>query len=121
VERGTAPLSFTQIRPLGGALAHVDKEATAFAHRDRKYMVALINDWDGPDAADRSVHEAWLQEFWQAVRPYGTGVYVNFLEAEERDRIREAYPGATYERLAAIKRKYDPTNFFNLNQNIAPN
>jgi FAD/FMN-containing dehydrogenase len=120
VEHGSSPLSLAQIRPLGGAFARVPKDATAFAHRDQAYMLALINDWDGPDAGDAAVHHAWLHDFWRAVRPFGSGVYVNFLEAGERDRIREAYPGDTYERLAAVKRRYDPTNLFRHNQNIRP-
>ncbi|HEY1293066.1 MAG TPA: FAD-binding oxidoreductase [Chloroflexota bacterium] len=121
LERGTSPLSIAQIRPLGGALARVPNDATAFAHRDAPYMLAVINDWDGPDAeAEAPIHHAWVQEFWNAVRPYGSGVYVNFLEAEERGRIREAYPGDTYARLAAVKRRYDPTNFFRQNQNVVP-
>jgi FAD/FMN-containing dehydrogenase len=119
VEHGTSPLSFAQIRPLGGAFGRVPADATAFAHRGRKYMLALINDWDGPDGEDAAPHYAWIESFWQAVRPYGSGVYVNFLEDGEQ-RIREAYPGDTYERLAAVKRKYDPTNFFRMNQNIQP-
>jgi FAD/FMN-containing dehydrogenase len=117
LERGTSPLSLAQIRPLGGALADVAADATAFAHRDKAYMLAVINDWEAGDAAP---HEAWTQAFWQAVRPYTAGVYVNFLENGERDRIGEAYPGDTYARLAAVKRAYDPDNVFNLNHNIQP-
>ncbi len=117
IENGSSPLSFAQIRPLGGALASVPADATAFAHRDRKYMLALINDWDG---GDPTAHYAWVQRAWEAVRPYGSGVYVNFLEAGERDRIREAYPGSTYERLVEVKRRYDPQNLFRQNQNITP-
>ena len=71
-------------------------------------------------AGDAAVHHAWLRDVWQAVRPFGSGVYVNFLEAGERDRIREAYPGDTYARLAAVKRQYDPHNVFRLNQNVPP-
>jgi hypothetical protein len=120
VEHGSSPLSLAQIRPLGGAFARVPADATAFAHRDRAYMLALINDWDGPEAGNAAVHYVWLQKVWQAVRPFGSGVYVNFLESGERDRIREAYPGDTYARLAAVKRRYDPHNFFRQNQNIRP-
>jgi FAD/FMN-containing dehydrogenase len=120
VARGTSPLSFAQIRPLGGALARVPVEATAFAHRDKQYMLALINDWDGPGAEDGASHRAWVDSFWRAVRPFGSGVYVNFLELGESERIREAYPGPTFDRLVDIKRRYDPSNFFRLNQNIRP-
>jgi len=120
VEKATAPLSFAQIRPLGGALARVDTDATAFAHRDKPYMLALINDWDGPDADNAVPHKAWVHAFWKAVRQYGSGVYVNFLEVDERARIGDAYPTGTYARLAEVKRRYDPENFFRLNQNIDP-
>jgi hypothetical protein len=64
---------------------------------------------------------AWTRDFWEAVRPYSTGrVYVNFLGEEGQDRVRGAYGEAKYERLQVLKRKYDPTNFFRLNQNIRP-
>jgi hypothetical protein len=61
-----------------------------------------------------------VDAFWAKVRPFGSGVYVNFLEAAEEARTREAYPGTTYARLAAVKRRCDPDNFFRVNQNIAP-
>ena len=120
VERGTSPLSFAQIRPLGGAFARVPTDATAFAHRDKSYMLTIINDWDGPGAENGAPHRAWVDTFWEKVRPFGSGVYVNFLEAAEEARIREAYPGSTYERLVAVKRRYDPDNFLRINQNISP-
>jgi hypothetical protein len=120
LETGTAPLSFVQLRPLGGALARVSTDATAFANRDKRFMISLINDWDGPNASDGAPHRAWIDELWQDVQPLGSGVYVNFLEAGESDRIRQAYPGDTYERLAAVKRRYATDNFFRLNQNILP-
>ena len=120
VAHGTSPLSFAQIRPLGGAFARVPAEATAFAHRDKSYMLTIINDWDGPGAEDGAPHRAWVDEFWARVRPFGSGVYVNFLEAAEEARIREAYPGDTYARLAEVKRRYDPENFFRINQNVRP-
>jgi hypothetical protein len=125
VAQGTSPLSFAQIRPLGGAFARVPADATAFAHRDKAYMLTLINDWDdpseqGPAASEGDRHRAWVDAFWAKVRPYGAGVYVNFLEAGEGARIREAYPGDTYDRLVAVKRRYDPDNFLRLNQNVTP-
>ena len=66
------------------------------------------------------MHEAWVTDFAAALRQGDAGAYVNFLGDEGEARIREAYPGATWDRLAAIKRRYDPTNLFRLNQNIPP-
>jgi FAD/FMN-containing dehydrogenase len=75
--------------------------------------------WSEP--ARESACIAWTREMWEAVRPYSTGrVYVNFLGDEGQDRVRAAYGEAKYERLRALKRTYDPTNFFRLNQNIRP-
>ena len=71
-------------------------------------------------AEDAAVHSAWTQALWQTMRPEGSGVYVNFLEDEGADRVRDAYPPATFARLVEIKRKYDPRNMFRFNQNIRP-
>jgi FAD/FMN-containing dehydrogenase len=114
----SSPMAMTQIRILGGALARVPTEATAFAHRDAKVMVVIITPFE--DLSEAPVHAAWTREYFEALRPGATGVYSNFLEVEGETRIREAYPQATYRRLADVKRRYDPTNLFRLNQNIAP-
>jgi FAD/FMN-containing dehydrogenase len=108
----------TQIRILGGAMARVHGDATAFAHRDANVMVTIITPYE--DVAESPIHAAWTHAYYEALRPRATGVYSNFLEAEGEDRIREAYPEATYRRLAEVKRHYDPTNLFRLNQNIRP-
>jgi FAD/FMN-containing dehydrogenase len=113
-----SPLNLVQWRVLGGAMARVPADATAFAHRDKPYMVTLIANW--LDARDSRPHLAWLERFRAAVRPFGAGVYVNFLGIEGEARIREAYPPAPYRRLAAVKQRYDPTDFFHLNQNVTP-
>jgi FAD/FMN-containing dehydrogenase len=115
----SSPFGLIHLRGLGGAYGRVPNDATAFAHRDRRYFVAVINVWldAGEDAA---VHEAWTAALWQAIRHEGSGVYVNFLEREGEDRVREAYPGDTYERLAEVKRRYDPENLFQFNQNVPP-
>jgi FAD/FMN-containing dehydrogenase len=119
MERGTSPFSLVQFRGLGGALARVGKDATAFAHRDKRYLVAIIGLW--LDAAeDAARHSAWTESLWQTIRPEGSGVYVNFLEEEGADRVRDAYPPATFARLVEIKRQYDPQNMFCFNQNIPP-
>jgi FAD/FMN-containing dehydrogenase len=108
----------TQIRILGGAMARVGADETAFAHRDAKVLVVIITPFEDP--AEAPVHAAWTHAYYEALRPGSTGVYSNFLESEGEARIREAYPEATYRRLADVKRRYDPTNLFRLNQNIQP-
>jgi len=118
-EAGTAPANLVHLRGLGGAFGRVPNDATAFAHRDRRYFVAIIAVWE--DAADDPrPHEQWTTTLWDQVRAQGRGVYVNFLEDEGPDRVREAYPPRTYERLATVKRRYDPGNLFRLNQNVPP-
>lgn len=115
----STPLSGVQFRGLGGAFARVAGDATAFAHRERRYFVSVLVAW--MDAAeDATAHHAWAGALWQAIRSEGRGTYVNFLQNEGTDRIRDAYPPATFARLAAVKQQYDPQNLFRLNQNIAP-
>jgi FAD/FMN-containing dehydrogenase len=114
----TAPLAVAQVRVLGGAMARVPVEATAFAHRGRRIMAAVGAVYDHPEEAE--VHEAWVTGFLAALRQGDAGTYVNFLGRDGEARIREAYPGSTWERLATIKARYDPTNLFRLNQNIRP-
>jgi protein gp37 len=81
-------------------------------------MVNLAAFYEGPE--DRVVREAWVSDFAAALRQRDTGVYVNFLGSEGETEVRKAYPGATWDRLASIKRRYDPTNLFRLNHNIPP-
>jgi FAD/FMN-containing dehydrogenase len=114
----SSPTAMTQIRILCGAMARIGADATAFAHRDATVMVTILTMYE--DAAEAPIHAAWTQSYFEALRPRATGVYANFLEAEGEARIREAYPEATYRRLADVKRRYDPTNLFHLNQNIRP-
>ena len=111
-------MAMTQIRILGGQMARVDADATAFAHREAPVMVAIITPFEDP--TELPVHEAWTTAYYEALRPGSIGVYSNFLEVEGDARIHEAYPDATYARLADVKRRYDPTNLFHLNQNIRP-
>ncbi len=119
MKNASSPFSLIQFRGLGGAMARVDDNATAFAHRDRRFFVAIIALWLDP-AQDAAAHEAWTSALWRTIRPEGSGVYVNFLEVEGSDRVREAYPPATYARLAAVKQHYDPANLFHFNQNVPP-
>ncbi|HET7037883.1 MAG TPA: FAD-binding oxidoreductase [Thermomicrobiaceae bacterium] len=119
VRQAPSPFCIVQFRGLGGAMARVAADATAFAHRERRYFVTLLGLW--LDAAEDGVpYRRWTDALWQELRPEARGVYVNFLEDEGEARIHEAYPPATYARLAAIKAKYDPENLFRFNQNIPP-
>jgi FAD/FMN-containing dehydrogenase len=118
LEASKASLAAAQLRVLGGAMARVPADATAFAHRDRKIMVNVAALFEQP--AEHDTHQAWVNGFAAALDQGVPGAYVNFLGDDGEARIREAYPGATWDRLAAIKRRYDPTNVFRLNQNIQP-
>jgi FAD/FMN-containing dehydrogenase len=119
VQAGPSAMSAVEIRVLGGAMARVPADATAFPHRNRRLMVTFGAGYqDQPQAAS---HEAWVAASLAAMRPAVHGVHVSFLADEGIARVHEAYPADTYERLAAIKQRYDPTNLFHVNQNIAPN
>ena len=107
-----------QLRVLGGAVERVPADATAYAHRASRIMVNVAAFYEGPE--DRVVREAWVTDFAAALQQGDDGAYVNFLGDEGEERVRAAYPGATWDRLAAIKARYDPTNLFRLNQNIPP-
>jgi len=113
-----SPEMMIQLRVLGGAMSRVPSDTTAFAHRDKQALV-LVNNF-GPATAGAAELHARTEQVWQALRPYADGVYVNFLADEGEQRVHEAYPSATYTQLAALKQRYDPTNLFYLNQNIAP-
>jgi FAD/FMN-containing dehydrogenase len=114
--RATSPAAMVQIRVLGGAMARVPAAATAFAHRSARVMLAIITPFQGQSQP----HVGWTEALFDAIRPATSGVYANFLENEGDERIRDAYPTATYDRLADVKRRYDPANLFRLNQNIRP-
>jgi FAD/FMN-containing dehydrogenase len=118
LESSDADVRVTQIRVLGGAMARVPADATAFAHRDSRIMVNVAAFYEGLE--DRAVREAWVTDFAAALRQEDAGAYVNFLVDEGQARVRDAYPGPTWDRLAAIKSRYDPTNLFRRNQNIPP-
>jgi len=116
--RRRSPFSQVALEHMHGAASRVPATATAFAHRFDHYNLSGYGVW--ADAKDNDVNLRWVEEFWKDVRPFLSGrVYVNYLGQEGADRVREAY-GPNYERLATLKEKYDPTNFFHLNQNIPP-
>jgi FAD/FMN-containing dehydrogenase len=103
---------------LGGAVSRVPRTATAYNHRDGKYVMNVHCRWADP-AKDESCI-AWARDLWKAAVPFATGsVYVNFMTQEEGSRVRDAY-GENYDRLVALKNKYDPKNLFGANQNIKP-
>jgi hypothetical protein len=118
IQASTAMMAAAQIRVLGGAMARVPVDATAFAHRRSRIMVNVAAIYERPEQA--AVYEPWVEEFAGALRKPEAGAYVNFLTNEGEERIRAAYPGPTWDRLTAIKARYDPTNLFRLNQNIPP-
>ena len=118
LQASDATMRVAQLRVLGGAMARVPNDATAFAHRRSRIMVNIAAFYDSPE--DRAVREAWTAEFAAALRQTDAGAYVNFLGDEGEARVRAAYPGPTWDRLAAIKATYDPDNLFRLNQNIPP-
>jgi FAD/FMN-containing dehydrogenase len=113
-----AMMAVAQLRVLGGAMARVPDDATAFSHRARKIMVNVAAVFE--DAASRPRQSQWAEGFHAALRTDSGSAYVGFLTDEGPERIREAYPGPTWDRLASIKARYDPTNMFRLNQNIPP-
>jgi FAD/FMN-containing dehydrogenase len=117
-----APMRVAQLRVLGGAMARVSAQATAFAHRSAAIMANVAAFYESLE--ERAAREVWARDFEEALRQgkanKGSGAYVNFLGEEGVGRARDAYPGSTWERLSEIKGRYDPTNLFRLNHNIPP-
>ncbi|HET7027338.1 MAG TPA: FAD-binding oxidoreductase [Candidatus Limnocylindrales bacterium] len=118
LEASDAAMRAVQLRVLGGAVARVSPEATAYAHRQSRIMVNVATFYEGPE--DRPGRAGWVEDVCTALHQSDDGAYVNFLADDGPQRIHAAYPGATWERLAAAKGRYDPGNLFRLNQNIAP-
>jgi FAD/FMN-containing dehydrogenase len=118
LEASDAEMRVAQLRVLGGAMARVPVDATAFAHRNSRIMVNIAAFYDG--AEDRVRRQGWVDEFAAAIQQSDHGAYVNFVGDEGEARVRDIYPEATWTRLAEVKRRYDPTNLFRLNQNVPP-
>ena len=113
-----APFAAVAIEHLGGAIGRVGERDTAFSHRRAQHSCLVLRAWRDPAASQDNI--AWGRSCYGAVEPFlEQGVYVNYLGDEGESRVRAAY-GANYQRLAALKQKYDPTNFFRGNQNIEP-
>ncbi|MBI1851117.1 MAG: FAD-binding oxidoreductase [Planctomycetes bacterium] len=103
---------------IGGATARPAPDSAAYANRDAQFVMNVHGRWD--NAADDTRCIGWARDFFKASTPFASrGVYVNFLTADETDRVSAAY-GANYDRLAKVKRQYDPENLFRTNQNIRP-
>ena len=117
--RMPSPASGVGLQQLHGAAARVAPTATAFPHRGgNRYDCQILSQWDDPAESEENIR--WTREFFTALEPFlDNGVYVNDLGEEGEDRIRAAY-GVNYQRLAALKGKYDPTNLFRVNQNVKP-
>ncbi|MGH2418194.1 MAG: FAD-binding oxidoreductase [Candidatus Limnocylindria bacterium] len=118
LESSDASLRAAQLRVLGGAYAGVPADATAYAHRSSKIMVNVAAFYEGE--ADKPQRQAWVDDFARALRQDDAGAYVNFLNDVGEAGVRTAYPGATWDRLASVKARYDPDNLFHRNQNVRP-
>jgi FAD/FMN-containing dehydrogenase len=114
----TSPLSSIALWQMGGAVARVPDDATSFRGRSTGFTFNINGNTATADGFEEQ--RQWARDYWTALAPFHTGVYVNFLMEEGGARVRQAYGDAKYRRLTALKREYDPTNFFRLNQNIPP-
>jgi hypothetical protein len=114
-----SPMSEVHIEHVGGAVARVPGDATAYAHRDAPYLINIVARWAG-SGEDDAAQMGWAQDLYTAIEPFTTGgAYVNFMSAGD-ERVRAAYGDARYDRLARLKAVWDPTNVWHLNQNIPP-
>lgn len=120
--RRTSPLSLTMIFQLGGAIAGVGEKETAYSDRGAAFNIDINGQWLDRDDVATDEHQSWVREFHAALEPFATGgAYVNFLMGDEGEgRVRSTYGTAKYDRLLALKRRYDGDNLFRLNQNIRP-
>ena len=118
IQASSAMTAVTQIRVLGGAVARVPADATAYAHRSSRIMMNVAALYQSPE--ERPVHQAWVNGLADELLQDDAGAYVGFLADEGEERVRAAYPGPTWDRLREVKRRYDPHNVFRLNQNIPP-
>jgi hypothetical protein len=116
--QATSPLTALVIEYYGGAASRVGVSDTAFAHREAQYDIGILTQW--VDVEESRQHIEWTRRLADALRPFSSGAYLlNFLGEEDESTIKAAF-GPNYDRLRAIKKKYDPTNFFHINQNIEP-
>jgi FAD/FMN-containing dehydrogenase len=118
VSPGEPLLGGVTLLSLGGAIAHVGEDDTAVSHRNAAFDVMVSSTWADPADDDR--HMGWARRFHGAMAPFSRGVYINNFGSEGEERIRAAYGPTKYERLVALKHRYDPDNVFRHNQNIRP-
>ena len=119
VERRPSPMSMIGVWALGGALGRVDLDETAAGERHAPFLLEILANWTEPEESERNV--AWARDFFAAMERFGTGkTNLNFPGLGEDPRFVRAAFGRNYERLVAVKQRYDPTNLFRLNQNIDP-
>ena len=113
------PLSQMHLYPISGAAGRVAKDETPWAYRDARYAGVIVG--VDPEPANANKITTWCKDYWEALHPYSSGgAYLNFIMDEGQDRIKASYKH-NYDRLTKIKKKYDPNNFFRVNQNILPN
>jgi FAD/FMN-containing dehydrogenase len=118
-EKITSRFSAMPLFTQGGAVARVPEDATAFSSRSAQHNLNIVGAWEMNDP-DPERHIAWVRETWEQMLPFASGAYVNFMSDEPAERLRTIYGADKYERLVALKRRYDPENVFRHNQNIAP-
>ncbi len=117
--RAESPMTQVHIHHIAGLVGRVGRDETAFGHRDSPFVLNIIAMWQDP--GEKEKHVEWARNFFSEMRPFTSGgVYVNFLGDEGEERVRAAYGKPVYDRLVVLKDKYDPTNFFHMNQNIKP-
>jgi FAD binding domain-containing protein/berberine-like enzyme len=114
----TSPITSIALWQMGGAVSRVGENDTAFHGRNAGHTFNINGNSETADGFEEQ--REWARDYWTALAPHHTSVYVNFLMEEGDERVRQAYGAEKYDRLAALKREYDPTNFFRLNQNIPP-
>ena len=113
-----SPLTSYPIWHMGGAIGHVAEDETAFTGRNAGFTYNVGACTETSEGFDKE--REWARSFWSALEPWHDGVYVNFLGDEGQERVRQSYGAEKYDRLQALKQKYDPDNFFRINQNISP-
>ena len=116
--RSDASMRVVQLRVLGGAMARIPRDATAFAHRDSRMLAVVVAFYNGPE--DRPQRAAWTKASAGALNQGRSGAYVGFMMDDGEASVRSVYPDATWNRLASVKARYDPDNLFRLNHNVPP-